>query len=86
MLGALMVQSHGQSLHLAAVRCAEARRAVAWGCKASVSLPLHSPAKPPSLHTSRPVTVSVKEKKKKDTQCFYYTCNFPVLYFERKLF
>ena len=58
--------------------CAEARRAVALGV--SWTLTAESSA---LTHTLSLMMVSVK---KKNTQCFYYTCNFPVLYLERKLF
>lgn len=58
--------------------CAEARRAVALGVR-PVCCTVQPSASP---HTVKPHDGFCE----KNTQCFYYTCNFPVLYFKRKLF
>lgn len=76
----LSVQNREHSLHLAAV--CRGQESCGSGCEAGVSWTLHSRVLSPHSHLRSHDGFC----EKKNTQCFYYTCNFPVLYLERKLF
>lgn len=74
------LSSREHSLHLAAV--CRGQESCGSGCEAGVSRTLHSRVLSPHSHLKSHDCFC----EKKNTQCFYYTCNFPVLYLERKLF